>query len=70
EIAWKGEGVDEVGYDKKSGKIYVDVDPLYFRPSEVNTLLGDSTKIRNKLGWSPVTKFDELISEMMEHDLQ
>ncbi|MDX9943587.1 MAG: GDP-mannose 4,6-dehydratase [Azonexus sp.] len=68
-INWKGEGVDEKGYDE-SGKCIVAVDPRYFRPTEVETLLGDATKAREKLGWTPAISFDELVAEMMREDLK
>lgn len=70
EIAWEGEGVSEKGRDKKSGKVLVEVDPQYFRPTEVELLLGDPTKAKQKLGWNPVkTTFPELVSLMVKHDL-
>jgi GDPmannose 4,6-dehydratase len=68
-ITWKGEGVDEKGYDA-SGKCVVAVDPRYFRPTEVETLLGDASKAKNKLGWTPKITFDELVSEMVREDLK
>jgi GDPmannose 4,6-dehydratase len=68
-VAWKGEGVDEKGYDAK-GRVVVAVDPRYFRPTEVETLLGDATKARTKLGWVPKIRFDELVAEMMREDLK
>jgi GDPmannose 4,6-dehydratase len=64
---WRGEGVNEVGY--LGGKAVVKVDPRYFRPTEVETLLGDPTKARQKLGWTPKTKFEDLVSEMVREDL-
>ena len=67
-IDWQGEGVDEVGYAE--GKAIVRVDPRYFRPTEVETLLGDSTKAREKLGWTPRTSFEELVAEMVRDDLK
>ena len=67
-ITWKGEGVDEKGYDA-SGKCIVSVDPRYFRPTEVETLLGDPSKAQTKLGWTPKITFDELVSEMVREDL-
>ncbi|ARG98746.1 GDP-mannose 4,6-dehydratase [Legionella micdadei] len=67
-ITWKGKGVEEVGIDQH-GKVIVRVDPRYFRPSEVATLLGDATKAREKLGWVPKTSFKSLVSEMMHGDL-
>jgi GDPmannose 4,6-dehydratase len=68
-VAWKGEGVDEKGYDE-SGKCIVSVDPRYFRPTEVETLLGDPTKAKQKLGWTPKITFNELVSEMMLEDMK
>ena len=68
-ISWKGTGVDEVGFDG-SGRKVVAVDPRYFRPAEVETLLGDATKAREKLGWTPRTTFAELVKEMVHEDLR
>lgn len=68
-VTWKGEGVDEKGYDE-SGKCIVSVDPRYFRPTEVETLLGDPTKAKQKLGWTPKITFSELVSEMMLEDMK
>ena len=68
-ITWKGEGVDEKGYDEL-GRCVVAVDPRYFRPTEVETLLGDATKARQKLGWKPRIKFTDLVAEMMREDLK
>jgi GDPmannose 4,6-dehydratase len=67
-ITWQGEGADEKGYDA-SGKCIVAVDARYFRPTEVATLLGDASKARIKLGWTPQISFDELVSEMVREDL-
>jgi GDPmannose 4,6-dehydratase len=67
-IHFEGEGVDEVGRDP-SGKIIVSVDPRYFRPTEVETLLGDASKAKQKLGWTPQTSFADLVAEMAEADL-
>jgi len=69
EMEWKGEGVDEKGYNKATGKCLVEVDPRYFRPTEVETLLGDPTKAKEKLGWVPQITLDEMVTEMVEHDL-
>ena len=69
-IGWKGKGLKEVGYDKKSGKIYVKVDPVYFRPTDVDELRGDSSKAKRELNWKPRTNFKELVSEMMSSDLK
>ena len=68
-IGWHGEGVDEVGIDTVSGRTLVRVDPRYFRPTEVETLLGDPTKAREKLGWTAETGFAELVAEMVAEDL-
>ena len=69
-IRWEGRGVDEKGYDEQTGRQLVAVDPRYFRPTEVDTLLGDPTKAREKLGWTPKTSFRELVSEMVVADLK
>jgi GDPmannose 4,6-dehydratase len=68
-IEWQGEGLDEVGIDANSGRTLVRVDPRYFRPTEVETLLGDPTKAREKLGWTAEVDFAELVSEMVSEDL-
>jgi GDPmannose 4,6-dehydratase len=68
-IEWQGEGVNEAGIDTKSGRKLVQVDPRYFRPAEVETLLGDPTKARQKLGWTADVSFSELVAEMVESDL-
>jgi GDPmannose 4,6-dehydratase len=69
EISWSGTGVEETGVDQH-GNVVVRVDPLYFRPTEVETLLGDASKAKRKLGWSPGTSFGELVREMMREDLK
>src|SRR6267154_6897858 len=69
EIAWQGSGVDEKGLDVRSGRALVEVDPRYFRPTEVDLLLGDPSKARQKLGWKHRTSFDDLVKEMVEADL-
>ena len=69
ELKWDGRGVNETGIDVATGKIIIRVDPRYFRPTEVETLLGDSTKAREKLGWTPKTSFKELVKEMVICDL-
>lgn len=68
-ITWQGTGVDETGTDQ-SGKAIVRVDPRYFRPTEVETLLGDATKAREKLGWAPRISFKDLVAEMVREDLK
>ena len=69
-IEWQGQGKDEVGLDAASGDVLVEVDPGYFRPTEVDVLLGDPTKARTKLGWKHQVSFAELIAEMVESDLE
>ena len=82
-IIWKGEGLQEKGYIKKninktslnnlssiSLRQIIEVDQRYYRPSEVESLLGDATKARKKLGWKPKISFDEMVSEMIENDLK
>jgi GDPmannose 4,6-dehydratase len=69
QIRWEGQGVNEKGYDA-GGKCVVAVDPRYFRPTEVETLLGDPTKAKEKLGWTPKIRFDDLVSEMVCEDLK
>jgi GDPmannose 4,6-dehydratase len=68
-IVWTGKGVDEVGLDQASGKQLVRIDPRYFRPTEVDELLGDPTKARRQLGWQHTTTFSELVAEMVAADL-
>ena len=63
-IVWEGEGLDEVGIDKNTGRKVIDVNPKYFRPAEVETLLGDATKAKEKLGWEPKTSFKQLVEDM------
>ena len=70
EIEWIGNGINERGVDKKTGKVIIEIDEKYFRPNEVNLLLGDSTKAKNVLGWEAKTKFKELVKIMMEYDLK
>ncbi len=69
-IDWKGQGVEEKGYCHENGKCIVAVDPRYFRPTEVETLLGDPQKAKQKLGWEPKITFDELVAEMVREDLE
>jgi GDPmannose 4,6-dehydratase len=68
-IAWRGKGVDEHGVDAATGRTLVQVDPRYFRPAEVDLLLGDPTKARMRLGWHHVVGFRELVREMVAADL-
>ena len=69
-IQWRGKGIEESGIDKKSGKTVVRIDPVYFRPTEVDILIGDASKARQKLGWKPKTSFAELVKEMVAGDLE
>jgi len=69
EMSWQGEGVNETGSDQK-GRVIVRVDPRYFRPAEVETLLGNPAKAKEKLGWTPEISFEELVEEMMREDLK
>ncbi len=69
EVRWEGEGVNEKGYDVATGNCIVQVDPKYFRPTEVETLLGDPAKAKEKLNWVPQTSFDDLVREMVQEDL-
>ncbi len=69
-IEWEGEGVNTKGIDKKTGKIIVEVSPEFYRPAEVDILIGDYTKAKKKLGWEPKTKFEKLVEIMMEADLK
>ena len=69
-IEWRGAGVDEKGFDAASGRVLVEVDRRYFRPAEVDVLVGDATKARTKLGWRHTISFDELVTEMVETDLE
>ena len=69
-IVWKGTGVEEKGVDAKTGQILVEVDPRYFRPTEVDLLIGDPSKARAKLGWAPKKTFDELVTDMVDSDLE
>jgi GDPmannose 4,6-dehydratase len=69
-IDWKGKGVKEIGVDKKTKKVIIRIDPKYFRPTEVDLLLGNPAKARKKLDWRPKTKFKELVKIMLEADLE
>ena len=69
ELGWRGEGLDEVGYDVKTGRERIGVNPFYFRPSEVDVLIGDSSKAKKELGWKPSYSFGDIVEEMVEYDL-
>lgn len=68
DIEWQGEGLDEVGVDKNTGLVRIVVDPKYFRPAEVETLLGDATKAKEQLGWEPKISFKQLVKDMCENE--
>ena len=68
-ISWKGKGLKEVGYEKKTGRIYIKVEPVYFRPTDVDELRGDASKARRELKWKPKISFKELVGQMMDSDL-
>lgn len=70
DIEWNGEGVNEIGVDKQSGNVIIEIDQNYFRPAEVDILLGDATKAKEKLGWNPKTSFRELVKMMVDSDLK
>jgi GDPmannose 4,6-dehydratase len=70
DVEWSGTGVDEIATDKKTGKIVMRIDPKFFRPAEVDFLIGDYTRAKKLLGWSPKTTFEELVGIMIEHDLK
>jgi GDPmannose 4,6-dehydratase len=69
-LEWKGSGADEKGHDSKTGKILVEVDARYFRPAEVDLLVGDYSKAKEKLGWEPKIQVEQLVKEMMASDLE
>ena len=70
ELRWEGSGIEERGIDQATGRVLVEVDPQYFRPAEVETLLGDPSKAKQLLGWNPQkTSFDELVRLMVTHDM-
>ncbi len=71
DLRWEGTGIEEKGIDEKTGKVLVEVDPKYFRPAEVDQLLGDPSKAKNQLGWNPrTTSFEDLVKIMVEYDLE
>ena len=69
-LVWKGKGVNEKGVDKKTGKVIIEIDPKYFRPAEVDILLGDYSKAKKQLGWEPKVKFNELVDIMSKADYE
>jgi GDPmannose 4,6-dehydratase len=70
DIEWQGKGVDEIGVDRISGKTILKIDPVYFRPAEVDLLIGDPSKAKKQMGWEPKVKFEELVEIMVDADLQ
>ncbi len=71
ELQWQGSGLDEKGVDAATGRVLVEVDPRFFRPAEVEQLLGDPSKAREKLGWNPTkTSFEELVNRMVDADIK
>ena len=68
DLTWNGEGVSEKGIDKKTGKTIIEIDSRYFRPTEVDLLIGDPSKAKEKLGWKPRVKFPELVKIMIKRD--
>lgn len=70
DLKWEGKGLEEKGIDRSTNKVLVEVDPKYFRPAEVDLLIGDYSKAKEKLGWQPKTKFSDLVKIMVEYDLQ
>jgi GDPmannose 4,6-dehydratase len=69
-LEWKGSGVDEKAFDSKTGKVLIEIDPKYFRPTEVDLLIGDASKAKKQLNWEPQVSFRELIELMLENDLR
>jgi GDPmannose 4,6-dehydratase len=69
DIEWQGEGLEEKGIDRNSGRVLIEVDPKFFRPAEVDMLIGDASKAREKLGWEPRTPYNELVRIMVKNDL-
>ena len=69
ELEWEGEGIDEVGRDRATSVVRVEINPKHFRPAEVEALLADPTKVKNELGWEPKVSFSELVQMMVRHDL-
>ena len=69
-LIWEGEGIDEKGIDVETGRVLVEVDPRYFRPTEVETLLGDPSKAKQKLGWEAKIPLHDMVAEMVREDLK
>ena len=69
-LEWTGEGTDEIGVDPVTGRTWVSIDPQYYRPAEVELLLGDCTKAKTKLNWTPTTSFETLVKDMVQHDVK
>ena len=69
-ITWKGSGVNEVGINEKDGRVLVKINPKYYRPAEVELLLGDATKAKKVLGWESKTSLDEIVKIMVDYDLK
>ena len=69
EVRWEGSGIEEKGYDSMNGNLLIIINPIYFRPTEVNFLLGDGAKAEETLGWTPKTSFTDLVAKMVNHDL-
>jgi GDPmannose 4,6-dehydratase len=70
DLEWRGSGEDEKGIDRATGKVLIEVDPRHLRPTEVDLLLGDATKAKEKLGWTPTTSFEQLVEIMVDHDME
>jgi GDPmannose 4,6-dehydratase len=70
DLVWSGKGLDEKGHDRRTGKLLIEIDPRFFRPAEVDLLLGDPAKAKRKLGWEPRVRFPELVEIMMKADLE
>jgi len=70
DLVWEGEGLEEKGIDPKTGKVRVQIDPYYFRPTEVDLLIGDPSKAERELGWKAKTKFEDLVKMMVEADVK
>ena len=69
-IDWEGEGINEIGKRRDNGKIVIRISPEFFRPAEVETLLGNAQKAKNQLGWEPTTSLEQLVKEMIENDIK